>query len=100
MSRIERIKANQTYQQLSSERRRLGLWLSAVMAGAYFAFILTVAFRPQALGAPLSDSTVMTWGLPIGIGVIVLGFLLTAFYVVRANARFDPLSKRLTEDMQ
>lgn len=100
MSRIEHIKAHPAYQQLSAERLRLGLCLSAVMAGAYFVFILTVAFRPQVLGTPLGENTVMTWGLLAGVSVITLGFLLTAFYVVWANSRFDTLSEQLEEDVR
>lgn len=100
MSRLETIRTHPAYQELSAERLRLGLWLSAVMAGAYFAFILTVAFRPHVLGTRLGEGTVMTWGLLVGVGVIALGFLLTAFYVVWANLRFDPLSERLAEDVR
>ncbi|HYZ24518.1 MAG TPA: DUF485 domain-containing protein [Rhodopila sp.] len=100
MSRIEHIKAHPTYRQLSVERLRLGLSLSAMMAGTYFAYILTVAFWPQALGTPLAQDTVMTWGLLAGVGIIALGFLLTALYVVRANSRFDALSERLAEDVR
>jgi uncharacterized membrane protein (DUF485 family) len=98
MSRIDRIKSHPTYKQLAAERQRLGLSLSAVMGGAYFAYILTIAFRPQTFGTPLGDS-VMTWGLVAGVGVIALGFLLTALYVVRANCRFDALGERLKEDV-
>ena len=100
MSRIEHITAHPAYRQLSAERLRLGLWLSAVMAGTYFAYILTIALWPQALGTPLGEGTVITWGLPVGIGIIALGFLLTVLYVVRANSRFDALSERLAEDMR
>ena len=89
MSRIQRIAAHPAYQQLSVERLRLGLWLSAAMAGIYFAYILTVAFDPQALGTPISSGAVMTWGLVAGLAIIVSGFLLTALYVVLANTRFE-----------
>jgi uncharacterized membrane protein (DUF485 family) len=100
VSDIEHIKAHPAYGQLSAERLRLGLCLSATMATAYFAYILTVAFRPQALGTPLGAGTVMTWGLLAGVGVIALGFVLTALYVVYANARFDTLTQQLKEDVR
>ena len=100
MSKIEHIQAHPAYRRLSAERLRLGLFLSATMATAYFAFILTVAFRPQALAAPLGDGTVMTWGLLAGEGVIALGFVLTVLYVVYANARFDTLAAQLKEGVQ
>ena len=46
VSNLEHIQAHPAYRRLSAERLRLGLFLSATMAGAYFAYILTVAFRP------------------------------------------------------
>ena len=70
------------------------------MAVIYFAYILTIAFDPQALGTPIASGTVMTWGLVAGVGVILSGFLLTALYVVLANARFDVLNERLMEDVR
>ena len=100
MSRIDRIKSHPAYKQLAAERLRLGLSLAAVMGAVYFAYIVTIAFRPKVFGTSLGDGTVMTWGLVAGIGVIALGFLLTALYVARANSRFDALSKRLKEDVQ
>jgi uncharacterized membrane protein (DUF485 family) len=52
------------------------------------------------LGLPLWSGTVITWGFLIGVGLIALGFVLTAVYVRRANSRFDHLSQRLLEEVQ
>ena len=100
MSKLQSIAAHPAYQRLSAERLQLGLWLSAAMAVIYFAYILTIAFDPQALGTPIASGTVMTWELVAGVGVILSGFLLTALYVVLANARFDVLNERLMEDVR
>jgi uncharacterized membrane protein (DUF485 family) len=35
-------------------------------------------------------------GIPIGLGVIVCGIVLTGIYVHRANSRFDPLIAEIT----
>jgi uncharacterized membrane protein (DUF485 family) len=79
---------------------RLGVGMSTVMAAAYFAYILTIAFWPRQLGLPLWSGTVITWGVLIGVGLIALGFVLTAVYVWRANSRFDRLSQLLLEDLR
>jgi len=34
-------------------------------------------------------------GIMLGLGVIVIAILLTGLYVVRANSRFDVLSRRI-----
>jgi uncharacterized membrane protein (DUF485 family) len=100
IAQIAQIEANPLFQQLVIERTRLGRTLSIVMATAYFSFILCVAFVPGTLGTPLSTSTVVTWGILVGLGLIGLGFLLTAAYVFRANSRFDHLSEKLLENLK
>ena len=74
--------------------------MSVGMAAAYFTYILTIAFCPQALGLPLWNGTIITWGILIGVGLIVLGFVMTAVYVRRANTRFDHLNQRLMEEVR
>ena len=88
------------FRQLASERMRYGAGMSIGMAAAYFGYILTIAFWPRLLGLPLWNGTVITWGFPIGVGLIALGFVLTAAYVQRANSRFDHLSQRLLGEVQ
>jgi uncharacterized membrane protein (DUF485 family) len=43
---------------------------------------------------------VVTWGVLIAIGLIALGFALTAIYVSRANSRFDLLKQQLLEEVR
>ena len=59
------------------------------MLVSYFGFILVIAFAPGLLAVPLGSRTVVTWGIPIGVGIILLGFALTGLYVYRANGEFD-----------
>ena len=39
----------------------------------------------------------MTWGIPIGLGVIVFTVLITGIYVRRANGEFDELTARIRD---
>jgi uncharacterized membrane protein (DUF485 family) len=59
--------------------------LSAIVLTAYYALMIVVAFSPSSLHVPLSEGQVITIGVPIGAAVIVLSWLLTGFYVYRAN---------------
>jgi uncharacterized membrane protein (DUF485 family) len=97
---LQQIKGHPVFRQLASERTRLGAGMSVGMAVAYFSYIVTIAFWPRLLGLPLWNGTVITWGIPIGVGIIALGFVLTAVYVRRANSRFDHLNQRLMEEVQ
>ena len=41
---------------------------------------------------------VMTWGIPVGFGVIVFTIVITAIYVQRANSEFDELSEKVKRE--
>jgi uncharacterized membrane protein (DUF485 family) len=97
---LKTIQDHPAFRQLARERACLGVGMSMVMAAAYVAYILTIAFRPRLLGHPLWHGTVISWGVLIGVGLIALGFVLTAAYVRRANSRFDQLGQLLLEDLQ
>jgi uncharacterized membrane protein (DUF485 family) len=97
VSSLEAIQNNQKYQQLVAQRWSLGATLSIVMCVIYFGFILVVAYAPSVLGASLTGG-VTTVGILVGILVIVSAFLLTGFYVNRANGIYDTLTKQIIEE--
>jgi uncharacterized membrane protein (DUF485 family) len=78
-------------------RAKLGVTLSILVCIIYFGFILLVAFAPGFLGASLTGG-VTTVGIPVGILVIVAAFLLTGYYVNRANGTYDTLTKEIIEE--
>ncbi|EIC81977.1 DUF485 domain-containing protein, partial [Serratia sp. M24T3] len=63
-------------------------------------FILLIAFAPNWLGTPLYTGTSVTRGIPIGVGLIVISFLLTGIYVWRANGEFDRLTQKLLSEVK
>jgi uncharacterized membrane protein (DUF485 family) len=72
--------------------RRVFAWtLTVVMLAVYFAFILTLAFRPALLGQPIVNGQPMTWGIPVGFAMFVITFALVALYVHRANSVYDTI---------
>ncbi|MEJ2654050.1 MAG: DUF485 domain-containing protein [Acidihalobacter sp.] len=97
---LQRIQANQAYQELVRRRSRFGWTLSIVMLVIYYSFILVIAFNPGLLGTPLSETSVITWGIPIGVLIILVAFILTGVYVRRANREFDVLVQQIVEDVK
>jgi uncharacterized membrane protein (DUF485 family) len=97
---VARILGHPLFHRLAFERRCLGLILAAAMAVTYFAYVLTIAFRPALLGIRLFEGSVITWGIVIGAGLLSFGFILTAVYVIVANTRLDAISQRLQEDLK
>ena len=96
-SSLESIQNNPNFQQLVAERSSLARALTIAMIVIYFGFILVVAFAPGFLGTSLAGG-VTTIGIVVGILVILLAFALTAFYVSRANSKFDALTERVVRE--
>lgn len=95
----QKIESNPKFKQLVRERGRFAWVLSAVMMGLYLTFIFLVAFAPKLLGTPLDANTSITWGIPVGIGLIVSAFILTGIYVYRANGEFDRLNQEILDEV-
>ena len=93
---IEKIKNDPDFQKLVKERTRIMIILTLVELVVYFGFILLVAFNKEFLAQKLGEG-VTTIGIPIGIGVIVISFLLTGIYVYIANKDFDELTEKIKQ---
>lgn len=85
------------FQELVRSRNSLALLLSIVMLAIYLAFILLVAFDKPLLATKVGGGPT-SLGIVLGLVVIVVAFVLTAFYVVRANGRFDELTADITRE--
>ncbi|HVL21521.1 MAG TPA: DUF485 domain-containing protein [Amaricoccus sp.] len=94
---VERIVADPNYQELKSRRSRFGWTLTIAMLIVYYGFILLIAFQKGLLSARIGAG-VMTWGIPIGFGVIVFTIIITGVYVRRANGEFDELSEKIKRE--
>ena len=92
------IQNSPRFKELVRTRDRFAWILSAIMLGLYSAFILLIAYGPQILGAKLSPGSSITWGIPLGVGLIVSAFVLTGIYVRRANGEFDDLNAAILKE--
>lgn len=99
---VNKVRNNPKYQQLVRERSLLAWVLSVIVCLIYYGFILVIAFKEtlgNLLGIPLSEGTVTTIGIPIGVLVIISAFLLTGLYIWRANEEFDQLTKQIKDEV-
>lgn len=96
----QRIENNPHFQQLVDKRQHFATLLTTIMLVLYYGFILLIAFAPGWLGTPIHAGTSVTRGIPLGIGLIVLSFILTAIYVIRANSEFDRLTQQLLREVR
>lgn len=96
----QQIEKSEHFRELVKRRQRFAFSLSIIMLIIYVSFILLIAFAPHWLGTPLHAGTSVTRGIPIGIGVIVISFVLTGVYVWRANGEFDRLTKAVLSEVK
>jgi len=94
---IEQIKNNPKYQELVTKRSKFAWTLSIIMLLVYYAFIMTIAFSPETLGTKIGDG-VITIGIPVGIAIIFISFILAGIYVNRANGEFDNLTQEIKDE--
>jgi uncharacterized membrane protein (DUF485 family) len=90
--------ASPAFRHLVRRRWMVSLVLLAALFATYYGYILLIAydkpFMAQRIGA------VTTLGIPLGVAVILVSWVLTALYVVWANASYDPEVRRLRDQVR
>ena len=94
----QRVRQNPKFTELVTRRGRLGALLSFIVLGSYYAFVMLVAFAPDVLRIPLHQGGMLTIGVPIGAVLIIGSWLLTGYYVSKANSDFDRLSDEILRE--
>jgi uncharacterized membrane protein (DUF485 family) len=89
MNIYSEISHDLSFQKLAKDKIRCSWILSGLILISYYTFILVVAFYPGWLGHPINNLTVITWGIPAALFLIVLSMLMTAVYVHRCNGNYD-----------
>ena len=96
----EKVKNNPKFHQLVARRSRLVWSLSAIVLFIYFSFILTIAFASDFLGQPISEGSLISIGIPIGVFIILSAFVLTGIYVFIANKNYDQINQEIIEEAE
>jgi len=93
----DHIGNNAKFHDMVQQKSKLSWTLAALILIVYYSFILVIAFAPDMLGVPISEDSTATWGIIIGLGVILFTFVITGIYVHRANTIFDKLLVEVIE---
>jgi uncharacterized membrane protein (DUF485 family) len=81
------------FHALAARKNKVSLILTLAMLAVYFGFIFLIAFRKDLVGANLAAN--VTWGIPMGLGVIAAAWILTGIYVAWANSKYDVMVENL-----
>ena len=83
------------FKDLAARKNRISLILTSVTLVVYYGFILLIAFKRDLFASKVLGN--VTFGVFLGIGVIIACFVLTGIYVRWANQRFDSMVARLRQ---
>ena len=92
---MERIKSDPNYIKLVADRKSFGWTLAIITLIIYYGYIALVAFAPSVIAIPIAGA--VTWGLVIGLAIIIASVLLTGIYVMRANSQYDDLTRAIVD---
>ena len=90
------------FKALVKKRWTVSFVLLAILFVGYYGFILLVSFNKELMARTVSSEpgAVVTVGIPLGIAVIFLAWILVAVYVYWANAVYDPEVERLKNQLK
>ncbi len=86
------------FKALVSKRWTVSMVLLTILFVSYYGYVILVATAKDLVNTKLGGVT--TVAIPLGIAVIVLAWVLTAFYVAWANKSYDPEVERLKGELK
>lgn len=83
------------FKDLVRRRNSISTTLTVLTLIVYYGFILLIAFKRDLFGSKVAGN--VTFGIVLGISVIIACFLLTGIYVRWANRNYDAMVERLKQ---
>ncbi|NCC24226.1 MAG: DUF485 domain-containing protein [Deltaproteobacteria bacterium] len=86
------------FHRLVVAKWKVSLTLAAIMMVVYYGFILVLAFDKELLSTKIGEH--MTVGIPVGLFLIILAWLITGVYVFWANSSYDRAVQDVLKSMR
>ncbi|OTG64214.1 DUF485 domain-containing protein [Acinetobacter silvestris] len=96
---VEQILQNPKFKEMVAKKSKLSWTLTAIMLFVYVGFMLLVGYNKAFLKSSF-DGGVITWGIPLGLGIIVLSFVLCGVYSFIANRSLDQLNAEAMKEVE
>ena len=98
MKSAHEMLASPEFRSLVRRKWTVSILLTVCLFAVYYGYILLIAVDKPFLARKISAYT--TLGIPFGVAVIILSWVLTAVYVLWANGAYDAAVKDLTEQVE
>ena len=96
---VEAILQNPKFKEMVAKKRNLSWTLTAIMLVVYVGFMLLVGYNKEFLMTSVSGG-VTTIGMPLGLSLIVLSFVLCGVYSYIANNTLDQLNEDAMKEVE
>lgn len=93
----EKILNSNEFKTIVRSKNMISIILTIIELLIYFGFIILLAYGKDFLNEKFYGP--ITIGIPIGIGVIILSWILTGIYVAWANKVYDEKVSKLREQL-
>ena len=90
---LQDIAHDPDFRELQRSKNRISLVLTLITMASFYGFVVLLGWHQEWLAQSFSGS--INRGIPLGIGVIVLSWILTGVYVRWANSKYDALAERV-----
>ena len=94
----QQIVESKEFKHLVSRRWKVSMILLTLLFVSYYGYIVLVATNKEFVSQRIGEVT--TLAIPLGVGAIVIGWVLTAVYVVWANKSYYPEVERLKGELK
>ena len=95
---VEQILQNPKFKEMVARKSRLSWTLTAIMLFVYVGFMLLVGYNKEFLMSSVGGG-VTTLGMPLGLSIIVLSFILCGVYSYIANNKLDALNEEAMREV-
>ncbi|KAB0628407.1 DUF485 domain-containing protein [Acinetobacter gandensis] len=96
---VEQILQNPKFKEMVSRKSKLSWTLTIIMLVVYVGFMLLVGYNKEFLMQSVSGG-VTTIGMPLGLSIIVLSFVLCGVYSYIANNKLDALNQEAMREVE
>jgi uncharacterized membrane protein (DUF485 family) len=98
MKSTSEMLASQEFKDLVRRKWTMSILMTILLFILYYGFILLIAVNKPFLAQKIGEFS--TLGIPLGVAVIVIAWVLTAVYVLWANGAPDAAVKSLKDQVK
>lgn len=95
----KKILEHPEFVKMAQKKSVLGWSFSAMVFVMYVAYIAVIGISPAHFAIPVSEGGVTTWGIYIGLFVILFSIAITGVYVRKANGEFERMTRRVVDEV-